>query len=164
MGPQGPEGPTGPAGPGAESREVYRDADVPLDPTGGGLTVATMANVAPGSYLVSAKTTMVQTTPNGEGGNGAFARCTLNGDSTTNTANDDYAETEIGRDQTDVKDNEVGRATLATQVTTTLTATGSFTFNCRRTDNSGAKETVVVRETKIIAIKVGTTTRTPVGG
>jgi len=120
-----------------------------------------MANVPPGAYVVFAKTTMVQTVDAGTGGTDAFGRCTLNGDPTTNTATDDYAETEIGRAGSS---GAIGRATLETHVTVTLTATGSFTLRCRRTDNSGASEPVVARETKIIAIKLGSATRTPVGG
>jgi len=126
------------------------------------VTIATMTNVAPGAYVVFAKTTMVQTSLAGDGGPGSFARCTLNGDPTTNTATDDYAETEIGRGGD--AQGDVGRATLETQVTTTLGATGSFTLRCRRTDNNGGGELVVARETKIIAVKLGTATRTPVSG
>ena len=122
------------------------------------MTIATLPNVAPGAYLVFAKTTIVQST--GDSGASAFARCTLNGDPTTNTATDDYAETEVGRGLA----GEVGRATLATHVTTTLATTGSFALRCRRLDNSGPSDPVVVRETKIIAVKLNRATRTAVSG
>jgi len=121
-----------------------------------------MTGVAPGAYVVFAKTTLVQTSPTGDGGAGSFARCTLNGEPSTESVTDDYAETELGRGGD--TQGDVGRATLATHVTTTLQATGSFTLSCRRTDNNGTNETVVGRETKIIAVKLGTATRTPVGG
>lgn len=166
QGPAGPEGPAGPPGPGVDGQEVYRDSDVVL-PTGTSVTVATMANVSPGTYLVMAKTTLVQTFITGVGGPNASARCTVNGDPATNTTTDDYGETELGRGrEAELGSSEVGRATVHTQVTTNLAATGSFTLRCRNVEitSGDPNDPVVARETKIIAIKLGSATRTPVVG
>ncbi len=114
-----------------------------------------MANVPAGSYVVSGKTTVVQTEVVGGGLLNASTRCTL-----VAGANTDYAETELGRASPD----ESGRATLHTNVTTTFTGTGTITLTCRRGNNSGTPKASVARQTKIIAVKVDTATRTAVTG
>lgn len=59
---------------------------------------------------------------------------------------------------------EPGHKTLAAHVATTLGTMGSFSLRCRRTDNTSPVSPVVARETKIIAIKVDSVTRTAVSG
>jgi hypothetical protein len=123
------------------------------------ITVATLSNLAPGSYLLIAKTTVVLTGTSGNKDTGT--RCTVNGDPDTTTISDDYAETELGR-QGGNGDNEiVGRATLQTQVTIDLASTTSITLKCRRNGGTG---TAVARESKVIAIGLGSVTRTAVSG
>jgi hypothetical protein len=109
--------------------------------------------------VIFAKITVVQTGSSGGGGPNSFTRCTVNGEPSTNTPTDDYAEAEVGRGDA----SEVGRATLATHVTISLNAPMSIS-RCRHINNSGAPRTAVARETKLIAIKVGATTRTAVSG
>jgi hypothetical protein len=115
-----------------------------------------MANVPAGSYVVSAKTTVVQTQVSGGAAVNAYTRCTLD----AGGASTDYAETELGRGDA----WEVGRATLHTQVLTTLAGTGTIVLRCRRLNNSGSPKTAVARQTKIIAVSVGEITRTAVTG
>ena len=153
-----PAGPPGPPGEGSSATEAYRDGDVVLTDNAN-VTVATLSNLAAGSYIILAKTTVVQT-GSGSAGPNAFTRCTLNGDPSTNTATDDFAETELGRGDA----AESGRATLATHVTISLSTPTSVALRCRRVNNSGSTRTAVARETKLIAIKVGSITRTAVSG
>jgi hypothetical protein len=120
------------------------------------VTVATMANVAAGSYVVSAKTTVVQVHGSGGAAANGDTRCTLD----AGGASTDYAETELGRGDA----WEVGRATLHTQVLTTFAGTGAIVLRCRRINNSGSPKTAVARQTKIIAVSVGEITRTAVTG
>jgi Collagen triple helix repeat (20 copies) len=142
-GPQGPQGPPGPPG-GSSAREAYRDGDQEL--TNSEATVVTMTPVAAGSYLVSAKTVIVQTE---NGGGDAEIRCTLAGGASV-----DYAESEMS--------NSSGkRTTLFTQMLATLAAPGKITLSCVRT---GSQRTTVARQTKIIAVSVGDITRTAVSG
>ena len=113
-----------------------------------------------GTYVIFAKTTVVQTDSSGGAGSNAFTRCTLQGDPSTNVATDDFAETELGRGDA----AESGRATLQTTVTQTFASSGSILLRCRRINNSGSARTAVARETKIVVIKVDTATRTAVTG
>lgn len=83
-----------------------------------------------------------------------------NGDPSTNSPTDDFAETELGRGDA----AESGRATLATHVTISLGAPTSIALRCRRINNSGAPRTAAARESKLIAIKVGSISRTAVSG
>lgn len=82
------------------------------------------------------------------------------GEPSTSTPTDDFAETELGRGDA----AESGRATLATHVTISLSTPTSIALRCRRVNNSGSARTAVARETKLIAIKVGSITRTAVSG
>ncbi len=116
-------------------------------PQGVDQTVATMANVAAGAYMVTAKTTLVQT--DNDSGIGAVV-CTLDAGGVTDTA-----EAEIGSG-----DGGAKRATLHLQVTKSLASTGSLVIRC----NSAADFQVVARHTTIVAIKVGAVTRTAVSG
>jgi hypothetical protein len=115
-----------------------------------------MANVPAGSYVVSAKTTVVQTQISGGAAANAYTRCTLD----AGGASTDYAETELGRGDA----WEVGRATLQANVLTTFASTGTIVLRCRRINNSGSPKTAVARQTKIIAASVGNVTRTAVTG
>jgi hypothetical protein len=153
-GPQGPPGPPGPSG-GGTGREVYRDGDQAL-PDNVEVTVATMSNVAAGSYAVFAKTTVVQTAVSGGAAVNAFTRCTLDAGGTST----DYAETELGRGDA----WEAGRATLQAHVLTTFGSTGTIVLRCRRINNSGSPRAAVARQTKIIALALGSITRTAVTG
>jgi hypothetical protein len=128
-------------------RELFRDGRVEL-PDGETVTVATFEDVEPGTYLIFAKTTVEAGTAGAE--DGGSVRCSLNGVPTANTTSDDTAETEYGRR------NET--ATLATQITQAYSQTGSARLRCLRTSSSG-KGDVVARETKIILVPIGSTTR-----
>jgi len=139
--------------------EAYRDGDMVL-PDDTTVTVATLSSLAAGSYVIFAKTTVVQTEPSGGAGANAYTRCTVNGDPSTNVATDDYGETELGRGDA----FEVGRATLQTSVSLSLSTTGSVSLRCRRGNSSGSPRTAVARETKVIAIKVDSVTRSAVSG
>ena len=120
------------------------------------MTVATMSSVPAGSYVVYAKTTVVQTAVSGGAAVNAYTRCTVDaGGSST-----DYAETELGRGDA----WEVGRATLQAQVLATFAGTGTIVLRCRRVNNSGSAKAAVARQTKIIAVSVGSITRTAVSG
>jgi hypothetical protein len=105
-----------------------------------------MPQVAAGSYLVSAKTVIVQTE---NGGGDAVVRCTLAGGGSV-----DYAESEMG--------NSAGkRSTVFTQMVATLADSGTITLRCVRT---GAQRATVARQTTIVAVSVGDVTRTAVSG
>ena len=123
-------------------------------------TVATMSNVAAGTYVVSAKTTLAQTTTTGSAGTGSLVRCAVNGDPApgANSPTDDYSETHVWRGV----NQEVGTQTLNTQVTVTLAGTGSFALRCWRSDS--ANQDLIARESKITAIKVDSAVRQAVGG
>ena len=130
-------------------------------PDNANVTLATMTGVDAGTYVIMAKTTVVQTATSGGAGPIAPTRCTLQGDPSTNVTTDDFAETELGRGDA----AESGRATLQTTVTQTFASSGSsILLRCRRTNNSGSAKTAVARETKIVVIKVDTATRTAVTG
>ena len=117
------------------------------------MTLATTASLPAGDYTVFAKTTVVQTST-GETGGAALndtVRCTLNGDPSTNTATDDYAEVELGRGNHEPDSGRTGRVTLQTMVTISLPAPATLDIKCRK---NAAGETDVARETKIIAVQV----------
>ncbi len=144
-GPQGQAGPQGPAGADGSSivREVHRDGDQDLSATD--TVVATMANVAPGSYVVFGKTTVVQT----QGGKDQpDTVCTLDAGGTS-----DYAEVDQGKEGPSI--------TLSTHLVVTFAGTGTITLSCRNTNKNG---TFSARETKVIALKVGSVTADPVLG
>ncbi len=139
-------------------RELFRDGRVQL-PRGSTVTVATLDDVEPAAYLIFAKTTVEAETgadgDDGGGGGGGSVRCSLNGDPAANAAGDDTAQTRYGPgDET---------ATLATQVTEAYSQTGSARLRCRRTSPSGSGA-VAARETKIILVPIGSTTRVEVEG
>jgi hypothetical protein len=123
--------------------EVHRDGDAPL-PRDTETTIATMANVAAGSYVVSGKTTVVRLA----GGENPKVTCTLDAGTVTDTAQDDGQ-----------KDDDF--FTLPTHLVVTFGGTGTVTLHCMLT---GSNATFVARETKIIALKVGSVTADPVLG
>lgn len=142
-GAQGPTGPQGPRGP-SDAREVHRDADVNL-PDGATVTLATMTNVAAGSYVVTAKTTLLQLS----GGDGAMQAmsCTLDaGGGSTDTA-----ET----------DPHANRATLNMQLVVTFAAPGPIVLRCMRDTGKG---NYVAHGTKIIVVQVENATSEAVTG
>ena len=59
---------------------------------------------------------------------------------------------------------ESGTATLQANVTRDFASTGSISIRCYRRNNSGSPKAAVARKTKIIAIRVGSTTRSSVSG
>lgn len=121
------------------ARQVHRNLGVDL-PSGVPLTIATMSNVTPGSYVVMAKTDVFA------GGPGAgVVQCEVNAGGDT-----DFANTFLGDGTTT---REVFEATLQASVVHTFAATGSITLRC--TNNMPATATATAQETKIIAIKVG---------
>ena len=114
-------------------------------PDGATVTVATMTNVAAGSYVVTAKSTLVQLS----GGNGhdPNVSCTLDaGGASTDTAE---------------ADQHINRVTLNMQLVVTLAAPGSIVLQCTRDTDKGV---YVVRGTKIIAVQVGSATIEDVTG
>jgi hypothetical protein len=107
-----------------------------------------MANVAAGSYLVSAKTTLVQTDNAQSAGT---IVCTLDaGGGVTDTS-----EAEIGR-----HNEGAVRATVSFQLTKTLASTGSIVLSC----NNSTTFQVAARHTTIATLSVGAATRTAVNG
>jgi hypothetical protein len=132
-------------------RELFRDGRVRLS-AGSTVTVATLADVEPGAYLLFAKTTIVADTSE-DAGSGTV-RCSLNGDPAAGSPGDDTAETRYGRgDQS---------ATLALHLTEAYADSDTVRLHCRRTGSgSGA---VSARETKLIVVPVGSTTRVEVSG
>jgi hypothetical protein len=116
--------------------------------------VATLEDVEPGAYLIFAKTTVEAETANGTGHAGSVV-CSLNGDPSSSTSSDDTAETRYERG------NET--ATLALQFTEAYARNGSVRLRCRRTSSSGSRA-VAARETKIILVPIGSTTRVEVEG
>jgi hypothetical protein len=106
-----------------------------------------MANVAAGAYLVTAKTTLVQTD---NADNSGTIVCTLDAGGVTDTA-----EAEIGQG-----DGSAKRATVHMQLTHSFASTGSIVVRC----NSAVNIQVVARHTTIAVIKVGAVTRTAVTG
>jgi hypothetical protein len=123
--------------------EVHRDGDAPL-PRDTETTIATMANVAPGSYLFFGKTTVARLA----GGENPKVHCTLDAGTSTDTSDDDGQ-----------KDDDF--FTLSTHLVVTLGGTSDVTLHCMLT---GSNATFVARETKIIALKVDTVTADPVVG
>jgi hypothetical protein len=110
-----------------------------------------MANVAPGDYMVLAKTVVTQTAGNSVK---AYTRCTLSAGSDS-----DYAESDQGWDGEAV--------TLSTHLVVSFAATGTITLRCLNQNgtfgwNGGA--TYSARETKIIALEVDSVTAVPVSG
>ncbi len=118
---------------------MHRDGDVML-PEDVEVVVATMAGLAPGSYAIFAKTTVV-----GDVGGADGTRCTLTADGST-----DYAETE----------DKVDRATLSTHALATFGGTGVATLSCLHT----GKKNPVARQTKIIAIRIDSVVSSAVTG
>ena len=146
QGPAGPQGPAGTPGPAGSSnaREVHRDADVNL-PGATDVTLATMSNVPAGSYVVIAKTVIVQLS--GGAGGAPPMTCTLD----AGNGNTDTAETHL----------KASLATLHLELVASLPAPGPIVLRCTRDTDPG---TYVARETKIIALQVTSATSAAVTG
>jgi hypothetical protein len=137
QGPQGETGPQGPAGPGGDTsaREVTRD----LGPTNFQLvqathSVATMTDVSPGAYLISAKTTVRAAT----GTSYSSALCQLRVGS-------------VVIDTARVSNGNLTAATLSLQGTATVSDPGvSFKVTCSLPGNGA-----FASDTKMSAMKVG---------
>jgi hypothetical protein len=123
--------------------EVHRDGDAAL-PRDTETTIATMANVGAGSYVVFGKTTVVRLA----GGENPEITCTLDTGTVTDTGQGDAR-----------KDGDY--FTLPTHLVVTFGGTGTITLHCLLT---GSNATFVARATKIIALKVGNVTADPVLG
>ena len=147
-GPQGPKGDDG-ASVLPSAKEVYLDADVVL-PAATSVAV-TAIRLPAGSYVLQAKTTVVQT--NGKGAAGVEVRCSINGDPNAPAASDDTASTEFGKD--------VGFDTLAMVTTTTLSSASTVVFRCRRFTETDPGKAFAARETKIMAIPLRRPTASP---
>jgi hypothetical protein len=109
-------------------------------------TIATMAGIAAGSYVFSAKTTIVSDTGTNDE---AAITCTLDAGGTTDTS-----ENRVVRLTTPA------RAVVQMQLVKTFAGTGSALVRC----SSDASFTISARHTTIIAIKVDAVTRTAVNG
>jgi len=137
---QGPAGATGPQGPAGTSnaREVYRDGSQALSTSD--LTIATMANVAVGSYAITAKTV---------GDGVAFddpdqVTCTLVAAGAT-------------LDQAEFSSSNP-TSTLTMVGTATFASTDSILLRCRATAAAN------VRFSRIVAVKVDSIQRDAVSG
>jgi hypothetical protein len=139
-GAQGPPGLQGPPGPSSVS-EVTRDLG-PLSVAAGADTViATMSGIQPGAYLITAKTTLVDTSATV-----TSSVCTLSAG-----AGADVSSQQL-----------LGLASPQThsmQLTTTFAVVGSATVSC-----STSLQPFSASQTKIIAVKVDSATQTAVTG
>ena len=152
-GPAGGVGPQGPAGPPGTSsaREVHRRGDVRLgedEPT----TVATMAGLAAGSYLVIASTTIVFEHGVGQAG----TTCTLDAGGVST----DVAETELGLGET------LGRTRARLQLTglVSLAGPGAIVLRCQDDERGPAWKVAMARNTKIVAVTLDSVVSTAVDG
>jgi hypothetical protein len=141
QGPQGPQGPRGAIGP-SNAFEAHNDAG-----TSGAAdvdkTIATLANLPAGAYAISAKVTVTRGAPAGA----HVAACTLTAGADTD------GSSALAPDSTGIG------TTVTTQLTHTFATTGAATVTCTML---GAAWTAT--KAKIIAIKVGSESKTAVTG
>jgi hypothetical protein len=109
-------------------------------------TIATMSSIPAGSYVFTAKTTIISDTGASDE---AAITCTLDAGGTTDTS--EYRVVRL---------TTPARAALHLQLVKTFAGTGSAVIRC----NSDAPFAVSARHTTIIAIKVDAVTRTAVNG
>jgi hypothetical protein len=130
------------------ARQVYRDGPQALAPSAGPVTVASMYGVAPGAYVIMAKTDVFA------GGTGdGIVQCRVDAD-----GDSDFANSRLGDGP-----NAVFEDTLEANTVHTFTATGAIFLRC--TNNMPFTGTATAQQTKIIAIKVGgITSNTAVSG
>jgi hypothetical protein len=130
------------------ARQVYRDGPQALAPSAGPVTVASMYGVAPGAYVIMAKTDVFA------GGTGdGIVQCRVDAD-----GDSDFANSRLGDGP-----NAVFEDTLEANTVHTFTATGAIFLRC--TNNMPSTGTATAQQTKIIAIKVGgITSNTAVSG
>jgi hypothetical protein len=120
------------------ARQVYRDGPQALAPSAGPVTVASMYGVAPGAYVIMAKTDVFA------GGTGdGIVQCRVDAD-----GDSDFANSRLGDGP-----NAVFEDTLEANTVHTFTATGAIFLRC--TNNMPFTGTATAQQTKIIAIKVG---------
>jgi hypothetical protein len=146
QGPPGPPGPPGDPGP-SNVREAIRTSGPTAIPASSSLTtVATMSNIAPGSYVIYGKFTMLHS------GADANTRCEL-----------------TAGDKTDASRTRILGGSLETHTTElvqTFASTGTATLGCAANAGSWAGGTTGPESTsaRIIAIKVGSASTEVVGG
>jgi trimeric autotransporter adhesin len=122
------------------ARQVYRNTGPDLVPAETEV-VATMHNVAPGAYVIMAKTD-VFATGNGSG----IVQCRVNAGSDSDAANS------LLGDGPAAPEKSVFEATLEANVVHEFAGGGTIDMDCT---NNGAGITVSAIQSKIIAIKVG---------
>lgn len=110
-------------------------------------TVATMSSIPAGSYMFTAKTTLVSDTGSAEAE--AAVTCTLDAGGTIDTS--EYRLVQL---------TTPARGIVQMQLVKTFAAPGTAVLRCQ----SDASFSIVARHTTIIAVKVDTTTRTAVSG
>ena len=143
-GPPGPQGPAGAAGaqgpPGPSGvTEVTRDLGPLAVSAATSATIATMVDIQPGAYLITAKTTLT-------GGGATPSACTL-----TAGADSDLSSHQIVSLSSEETHNM--------QLTTTYAAVGSASVSCIAT-----LQPFSASQTKIVALKLGSETHTAVTG
>jgi hypothetical protein len=157
-GPAGPAGPTGPAGPAgpkgdigpSNAFEAFRDsgpANITSTSSGSPTVVATLKNLPAGSYAIWAKT-VVDTTQNSD----ILVTCRL-------SAGGDFDDSSSWMGT--LVTGDVFRESFPMEVVHVFSGTGSAQVGCFRSSSTG---TYSVLFTKIIAVKVGSATITPVSG
>lgn len=138
QGPAGADGAQGPAGPSGVT-EVTRDLGPLVVAAAASATIATMVDIQPGAYLISAKTTL-------SGAGVTPSVCTL-----TAGADSDLSAHQL-----------VGLSSEEThnmQLTTTYAAVGTASVSC-----SAALQPFSASQTKLVALKLGSETHTAVTG
>jgi hypothetical protein len=123
---------------------VFRNGDQNL-PQNVNQTVATMASIPAGSYVFTAKTTLVSDT----GSDAANVVCTLDAGGTTDTSELRMVQLAVA-----------ARGSVQMQLVKTFAAPGTAVIRC----DSDAAFSVLARHTSIVATKVDTVTRTAVTG
>lgn len=126
------------------ARQVYNDGPTTVA-NGISTTLATMSAVAPGAYVITAKTDVRS---NGNTASTGVLRCTA-----TAGAGSDSAAVQLGAGNPPNELTAVAEATLQANFVHTFTSSGSVTFTCTNELTNGVSATA--RHTKIIAIRVG---------
>jgi len=152
-GPAGPAGPAGAAGaagaqgPIGPSNAFAAVNNGPTTSTADSVdvTVATLANLPAGAYAISAKATITRLA----GGSPGIGSCTLTAEADSDTANTTLQNTLL-----------IGSSVSAV-LTHTFAGTGAATLSCTAI---GGTSNWLASQIKIVAVKVGTETRTTVSG
>jgi hypothetical protein len=135
-GPRGSAGPQGPAGANglSSATEIYKNGPIAGIGTTG-TTVATLANLAPGAYVVSAKAQLTSSAA-------LIASCTLAAGTDT-----DVSEADLGASQS---------GTLPNQLTHTFSTMGVITLSCK-----ASAGTIVAKNVKVTAVLVNSESHSP---